>query len=49
MLNSLKLIKNYDKATHISRIPAKTNILENLEYIYMNQIGIIIQTQHLMK
>lgn len=34
MLNSLKLIKNYDKITHISRIPAKTNILENLEYIY---------------
>lgn len=34
MLNSLKLIKNYDKTTHISRIPAKTNILKNLEYIY---------------
>ncbi len=34
MLNSLRLIRNYDKLTHISRIPVKTNILDNLEYIY---------------
>lgn len=34
MLNSLRLIRNYDKSAHISRIPVKTNILDNLEYIY---------------
>lgn len=34
MQDSLKLIKNYNKSTHLSRIEVKTNILENLEYIY---------------
>ena len=34
MQNSLQLIKNYNKSTHLSRIKVQTNILENLEYIY---------------
>ena len=34
MLNTLNLIKNYDKSMHLSRITIKTNILDSLEYIY---------------
>lgn len=34
MKNSLKLIKRYDKSTHISRIHVQRNILDSLEFIH---------------
>lgn len=34
MLNTLNLIKNYNKSIHLSHITIKTNILDHLEYIY---------------
>ena len=34
MKNALKLIKQYNKSTHISRIPIQYDILDSLEYIY---------------